>query len=159
MLSPPSMAVAIQPRVAISPEPAPSGFTFDDLRVFTSIPEHHHDVTALLGLVVVYDTDTLCREDIQEGALYVVEDHRPVGGMSWEIYDRLNREHGPREPRVRIKTSRRVIRAVRCEHDPGLWWQVLPSGHRDGPIYDWAMAHNFVGKVVGIYRPNCRNEQ
>lgn len=146
-------------RSVVSAFPESPGFGFNDLRVFTSIPEHHHDVTTLLGLVIVYETDALCREGVKEGGLYVVESQQPVGGMTWDIYDRLNRERGPREPRARIKTSRRVIRAVRCDHDPELSWQILPSGYRDGPFHDWAMAHDFVGKVVGIYRPNCRNEQ
>jgi hypothetical protein len=29
----------------------------------------------------------------------------------------------------------------------------LASGFRDGPIHNWAIGHNFVGKVAGIYRP------
>lgn len=145
--------------VAVPFRPGTSDFAIDDLQVFTSIPEHRHDVVSLLGLVMVYETDALDYEAIQEGAFYVVEDQHPVGGMNWETHDRLNREHGPSAPRSRIRTSRRVIRAVRCHHDPSLWWQVLPSGHCDGPIPDWSMAHNFVGKVVGIYRPDCRNKQ
>lgn len=134
-------------------------FGFGDLRVFTSIPDRHHDVTHLLGQVVVYETDGLCREHIQDGCLYVVEDQRPTGGMSWETHDEFNQRHARGQPRVRIHSSRRVIKAARCHHDPDLWWQVLPSGAKDGPIKGWAMAFNFVGKVVGIYRPDCSNCQ
>jgi hypothetical protein len=150
--------------VAASPLPArssvqPDGFSFSDLLVFASIPKHHHDVVALLGLAIVYETDTLGREGITEGALYVVEDQHPVGGMNWETFDEFNRQHGPCEPRVRIKTSRRVIRAVRGGSGPHNWWQVQQSGYPDGPYYDWAICQNMVGKVVGVYQPASRGER
>lgn len=131
-------------------------FALDDLRVFSSIPENHHDVVPLLGMVAVYETDTLRRDGVIDGALYVVEDQRPVGGMSWETSDRLNRELGPGQPRSRIKTRRRVVRAVKCPGDPSSWFHVQPGGYPDGPIVDWAVAHNFVGRVVGVYEPGTR---
>jgi len=124
------------------------------LRVFTRIPKHHHDVTALLGLVLVYETDTLCRDGLEEGALYVVESQHPVAGMSWETYDRFNLKRDPREGRVRLETKRRVVRLIRPERDPKHWYHVLPSGWHDGPFIDeWRAAQDFVGKVVGIYVP------
>jgi hypothetical protein len=147
------MSGAARSVIATSPEPDNLGFSFGDLRVFTSIPLHHHDVVALSGFVVVYETDSLGREGVNEGSLYVVEDQRPVGGMSWELYDRLNREYGPRDPRVRVSTSRRVIRAVKRDSDASHWWHVHPSGFHDGPFPDWAAAHTMVGKVVSVYRP------
>ena len=134
-------------------DPQWAGFSGSELRVFSSVPEFHHDVAALLGLVFIYETDGLCRKGIEDGALYVVEDQRPVGGVSWETYDQFNRGHGPREPRVRITTSRRVVRAIRRQDHPDHWWQVLPSGFHDGPFPDWSMTHNMVGKIVGLYRP------
>ncbi|WP_324741603.1 hypothetical protein U8326_00050 [Tsuneonella sp. CC-YZS046] len=131
-------------------------FALQKLRVFRSIPVHHHDVVALQGYVVVYETDGLCCEEIQDGALYVVENQRPVGGMGWETYDRFNREHEPCEPRVRISTSRRVVRVIRRAGEPKRWWHVLPTGYHDGPYADWGVAHSMVGKVVGIYQPNLK---
>lgn len=127
-------------------------FALDDLRVFHSIPDNSHDVVSLLGMVVVYETDTLARDGLIDGALYVIEDQRPVGGMNWETCDRLNRERGPGQPRYRIKTRRRVIRAVKHPNDPCAWFHLQPGGYPDGPIYDWAVADNFVGRVVGIYK-------
>lgn len=82
-------------------EAADAQFEMPRLRVFTEIPQHHHDVVALLGQVLVFDTEGLCREPIQDGALYVVEDQRPPGGASWEMFDRSNREHNLRWRRAR----------------------------------------------------------
>lgn len=48
------------------------GFAFDDLRIFIRVPAGH-DVTPLAGMVAIYDTDVLCREEIVDGALYVAE--------------------------------------------------------------------------------------
>lgn len=127
--------------------------SFAALRVFSTVPEDHHDVAICLGMVLVYETDTLTRDGIEDGALYVVEDQRPPSGMSWEIYDRLNRSFWPDQPRVRLKTTRRVVRAVKRIGDPEQWWQVQSSGYRDGPFAGIYVAQNMVGKVVGIYRP------
>jgi hypothetical protein len=148
------MTIAAQSMVLFEPESSAPQFAFGELCVFSTVPQHHHDVTTLLGMVLVYETDTLCLEGIKEGAYYVVEDQHPVSGMSWELYDRCNREHRPREPRVRIKTSRRIVRAVRRTQEPDLWWLALPSGFHDGPYEDWVVAGNMVGKVVGVYQPN-----
>ena len=130
-------------------------FQLTDLRVFTSVPQYHHDVVALLGMVVVYDTHALGREVVEDGGLYVVEDQRPVGGMSWETYDRLNSDRGQLTPSSQIKTTRRVVRLQHSHNMPECWDHVLPSGARDGPIPHWDVTFNMVGKVVGIYRPNC----
>ena len=124
-------------------------FAISGLRLFNSIPEDH-DVVPLKGRVMVFDPNALHREEIVDGGLYVVENQHPVGGMSWETYDRFNQTS---EPRVRIKTSRRVVRTVRRENVPNQWWQVLPSGYHDGPFPDWSVTLNMVGKVVGIYIP------
>ena len=132
--------------------PVANSFTADPLtlRIFGEVPDSC-DVVPLRGLVAVYDTDW---RFVRDGGLYVVERQTPVGGMSWETYDRFNREHGPREPRCRIKTSREVVQVRRRpgDSDPS-WWLVLPSGFHDGPIADWALGHNFVGEVLGLYRP------
>lgn len=128
-------------------------FSFDDMRVFTSIPEHHHDVVALGGIVAVYETDTLCREPIRDGAFYVVESQYPVGGMSWQSWLDLETAHGsPRaQPHTPLKTRRRVIKAVWRKDR---WWHALPSGFHDGPFDEWAVAFSFVGKVAGVYQPS-----
>ena len=132
-----------------------SGFDFTGLRLVESIPDDRHDVAVLLGEVVAYDLDALHREPLQEGALYVVESQHPVGGMSWETYDRFNREFVARgESRVRIATTRRVIRALRHPRMADHWAHVQPNGFHDGPFPDWAATHNIVGKVVGVFRPH-----
>ena len=119
------------------------------LRSFDRVPPPF-DVVPLGGMVAVFDPRW---SNIVEGRFYVIESQRPVGGMSWETYDQFNRAHGPGEPRVRIATTRRVIRAVRKERTGDDWWFIQENGFADGPIMDWAAGHNIVGEVVGIYRP------
>lgn len=142
--------INVLPAVSETPD-----FALDDLRVFSSIPNAHYDVVPLLGMVAVYETDTLTRDGVIDGALYVIEDQHPIGGMSWETADRLNRERSPDQPRYRIKTRRRVVRAVKHPNAPSSWFHLQPGGYPDGPIYDWAVADNFVGRVVGIYKPEA----
>lgn len=145
------MGIIEQVLPTVSPEPDADSFCFDAFRVFSTIPEHHHDVVPLLGLALVYDKDELFRQEIEDGALYVVEDQRPVGGMSWETYDRFNQDHTRAgQPRVRLHTNRRVVRVTKRRDG---WWQVMPTGYHDGPFADWSVAQNMVGKVVGIYQP------
>ncbi len=103
-------------------------------RIFTSIPPHNHDVVPLRGLVAVYETNTLFREETQDGQFYVIERQRPSGWGS------------------QMQTSREVVQARRCTKRPGEWW-LHHADFRDGPIHDYAVAEKFVGKVVGIYRP------
>lgn len=137
-----------------------SGFDFADLRTFDRIPDDRHEVAVLLGEVVVYDIDALYREHLQEGALYVVENQHPVGGMSWETYDRFNKGHTARgAPRVRIAAKRRVIRALRDPRVADHWAHVLPNAAHDGPFPDWAAAHNIVGRVVGVFRPRMPGDR
>ncbi len=121
------------------------------LSVFDHVPKGH-DVVPLGGLVAIFDSQW---REIEEGRYYVVESQAPVSGMGWEAYDQFNEGHAPGEPRVRIKTSRYVIRAVRRPTTGNAWWFVLESGFHDGPIADWAVGHNVVGEVVGIYRLKC----
>lgn len=131
---------------------AGSQFAFEPsaLHFFSEVPKRGHYVVALCGMVAVYESDW---REVVEGGLYVVERQHPPGGMSWETYDRFNRQHGPGEPRCRIITSREVIQARRLEAQPDAWWFVLPGGSYDGPLADWALGYSIVGKVVGIYRP------
>lgn len=143
---------ALQALAITSHEPSDFDAKMGDLRVFRSIP-NDHDVVALRGAVAVFDTSALHYEEVEEDSFYVVENQRPVGGMSWETYDQLNAERGARQARARIQTERRVVRARRCDHDPSLWWQIQSSGYRDGPFTDWTVSHSMIGKVVGIYRP------
>jgi hypothetical protein len=143
-------------RPAEAMAPAHAGFTLPELRVFTSVPEHHHGIVALRGAVVVYETDALSREGVLDGAYYVVENQHPPAGMrmdrwlegEWEGSDRRA------QPRSPLNVSRRVVQLVRCAERPGHWWQLQTSGFSDGPYPDWSVCFNLVGKVVGIYRPS-----
>ncbi|WP_126174355.1 hypothetical protein [Altericroceibacterium xinjiangense] len=132
---------------------AKEDFSFNGMRIFTSIPDYHYDVAALRGMVIVYDRECLSRDPIKEGNFYVVESQYPVGGMSWEMW--LELERGDRTSRAQpsspLRTRREVVEAVRRD---GRWWHRLPSGFHDGPFQEWAVAHQMVGKVVGLYRPD-----
>lgn len=129
------------------------------LKIFREIPRYHHEVAVLLGMVVVYETDSLFRDSVQDGGLYVTESQYPVAGMRWESWLRYEVEdedrHRRAQPRSPLKTSRTVVKAVRCPSGKDLWWLRLPSGFSDGPIHGWSIGHNFVGKVVGIYAPEA----
>lgn len=117
------------------------------LRSFDRVPPPF-DVVPLGGVVAVYDPRWF---DIVEGRYYVVESQNPPGGMGWQAYDdHVRRYDGPR---TLLKTTRRVIRAIRREQTGDAWWFVHERGSADGPIKDWAAGHNVVGEVVGIYRP------
>jgi hypothetical protein len=126
------------------------------LPVFASIPAYHHDVAVLHGMVVVYDTDTLAKEGVQEGSFYVKETQYPVAGMRWESWLRLECEDQHRDrraqPRSPLKTRREVVQAVRLR---GSWFLRLASGFNDGPVEEWSLGHDFVGKVVGVYDPSA----
>lgn len=130
------------------------GFDFSDLRIFTSIPRHQHDVVAMHGLVVVYDTDCIGREGIQFGKLYVREHQRPYAMRNWE--DWLKHEWAERDrrcgPAVRLRTNREVVQAI--QHRNGGPALRMATGGVDGPYYEWAFGSNLIGKVVGIYRPS-----
>ena len=139
--------------------PAPMGVSagwtsprFQDLRVFDAIPPHRHDIVTLAGAVIVYETDCLCREPIEDGGIYVIESQHPVAGMSYQAW--LDREAANPAPRAQpdspLKTRREVVQVVQKK---GHWWQVQPSGFHDGPFSEWTIAHNMVGKVAGIYQP------
>lgn len=152
-------ALAVVPRLP-APVDQPEGFQLHGLRVFNRIPAHHHGVVVLRGAVVVYETDSLCREPIQEGGFYVVERQNPRAGRSWTAWlkDELCDADGRGGPRSRLSTSREVIQAVRLVrhgHDPK-WWYRLPSGFHDGPLQDWAVGLDFIGKVVGLYIPEAK---
>lgn len=121
------------------------------LSSFQSVPSGC-DVTPMGGMVAIFDVRW---SEIQEGGYYVVESQHPVGGMSWETCDQINRSKAPADPRVRLKTARRVVRATRRETTSGAWWFVQEGGFQDGPIADWAVGYNVVGEVVGIYRPDA----
>ena len=133
-------------------------FAFSDLRVFTSIPAHHHDIIAFRGAVLVFCTDfRCCHETVEEGALYVRESQRPAANMLWESWLRLEceeafryRNHCPRSP---LKIVREVVQAVRWPRRDA-WALRLASGFVDGPYKDWAFGTDLVGKIVGVYRPN-----
>lgn len=128
-------------------------FTFPELQVFTRIPPKHHGVASVGGMVVVFDTHSLGREPIIEGAFYVAESQHPPAGMSWEQFLQHESARPASEPRGQLVTRRRVVRTLRCASGQDRWWLVQPSGFSDGPICGWALGHNFVGKVVGIYQP------
>ena len=147
---------ALSPRAAlpaIAPDDDP--FPLHGLRIFRTVPAHHHDVVALQGFVVVFETGPI-GDEIADGGLYVAEHQRPPGGMNWETFDRLMMQHGPAEPRARLKTSRTVVRLVRDAADPALWWHIAAGGWRDGPFEHWGATLNLVGKVAGLYQPGAQ---
>lgn len=153
------MSTALQLIEPSGHEPAPlddqpAGFDFSDLRIFTSIPKYHHDVVAMHGLVVVYDTGCIGREGIQIGKLYVREHQRPYAMRNWEEW--LKHEWDERErrcgPAVRLRTNREVVQAIHWPREDGLSLR-MASGGVDGPYHDWAFGTDLIGKVVGIYRP------
>lgn len=156
-----STALAIaKPSALVAESP---GFDFADMRIFTSVPAHDfYDVVALRGAVVVMDRSLIGREGILEGALYVRESQRPHACMQWGHWLRVeldqgevHRRAGPVGP---LKTRREVVQATRWLRDDGRpkdnWAVRLASGFVDGPYYDWSFGHDFIGKVVGIYRPS-----
>lgn len=150
------MATAIQRIEHPAPAPHPE-FHPGNLKVFRSIPAYHHGIVALRGAVIVYETDTLFREGIQDGSFYVVESQYPAANMPWESWLRAECEdeqrHGRAQPRSPLITRREVVQAIRCSSGEDRWWHRLPSGFTDGPVQGWSIGHSFVGKVVGIYCP------
>ncbi|XAP76978.1 hypothetical protein ABC955_10280 [Citromicrobium bathyomarinum] len=142
-------ALAIADRAIASPEDefAPGAYS---LRSFDHVPESF-DVVPLRGMVALADPRWY---EIAEGRYYVIETQHPPGGMGWETFDDCVRRRGSDGgPRPLLKTSRRVVRAVRRTATGDAWWFIHESGFADGPIKAWAVGHNVVGEVVGIYRP------
>jgi hypothetical protein len=133
-------------------------FEFTGLRVFTSVPaDRDYGIVALRGMVVIYDERPLHTEGILEGAFYVRESQRPASNI-WD--DWLRREWEDRDrragPYVPLVTRREVVQAVRfprSDKTTNNWAVRLSRGFIDGPYYDWWFGRDFVGKVVGIYRP------
>ena len=120
------------------------------LRTFEHVPEGF-DVVPVGGMVAVSDPRWY---EIAEGSFYAIETQHPQGGMGWETYDDcVRRRGGDGGPRPLLKTSRRVVRAVRRAATGDAWWFTHESGFADGPIKAWAGGHNVVGEIVGIYRP------
>lgn len=120
------------------------------LRSYSAIP-NDLEVVSLAGMVAVYSS---CWSEITEGNYYVTESQRPPGGMTWQAYDEHVRRYETEGwPRTHLETKRRVIRATRRKHTGNAWWFIHERGSADGPIKDWAVGHNIVGEVVGIYRP------
>jgi hypothetical protein len=132
-------------------------FSVQDLRIFTSIPDRHHEIVALRGAVIVYDTDSKGREGfVEEGGLYVIEHQYTPAGMPYDSWLRHELEDSIRraQPWSKLKTSREVIRLERHPKMTDKWGYRLASGFWDGPLHEWAICFPMVGKVVGIYRPN-----
>lgn len=99
------------------PAPTPEAFALHGMRVFTEIPEHHHGIVALRGAVAIYETDTLYREELQDGGFYVVESQHTPSRMQWRTWLRmeLQDEHVERraQPRSSLRTTREVVQVVR----------------------------------------------
>lgn len=115
------------------------------LSLFATIPKGH-GVVAIAGQVAIYDEDDLRRNELQDGAFYVVEYQSPRSGMSWQTF------HA--DDRRRLDTSREVVRAVRCQRNPEHWWlRHARASFVSGPMLDFNLTDMIVGKVVGIYRP------
>lgn len=149
--------LALRPVVPQIVDPADE-FEIHDLSIFERIPSgRDFGIVALHGKVVVYDSRPLSVEGVVEGAFYVRERQAPAGCRPWrdwvqdEFADACRRA-GPGSPLI---TSREVVQAVRWPRDKGenSWAVRLSSGFTDGPYYDWWFGRDFVGKVVGIYRP------
>lgn len=138
-----------------APLDAREAFDFSDLRVFTTIPPHH-DVVTMRGLVVVYETDSLHRDGIEMGKLYVRENQRPRAGQGWERW--LEREWAERRenhsPSSLLRTEREVVQAITWPRTGGPALR-LASGFVDGPYHEWAFGRTLIGKVVGLYRPGA----
>lgn len=154
-------ALAILPAAQSAPLAAVAGladeFEIPDFQVFKSVPaDRDFGIAALQGMVVVYDIRPLRFEGVVEGAFYVRESQRPAASRPWadwlrgELEER-NRLAGPSVP---LETRREVVRAIRQQHSD-LWSVHLASGFVDGPYHDWWFGRDFVGKVVGIYRPTA----
>lgn len=140
---------------AVLARPADTEFDFSGFQVFTTVPDHRdYGIVALRGMVIVYDERPLHQEGIIEGAFYVRESQRPRSGMSWELW--LQHERNDQQRRVGpagpLAIRREVVQAIHWPSDDE-WAVRLPSGHVDGPYYDWAFGTDFIGKVAGIYLP------
>lgn len=112
------------------------------------------DVVPLGGLVAIFDRDTLRREEITEGAYYVRERQRPRASMPWSNWLALETQDatprsGPASP---LQIEREVVRAIRWRCGDQ-WALQSAEGYTDGPFYDWAFGHDFIGKVIGLYQP------
>lgn len=129
------------------------GFDFSDLRIFTEIPAHDDfDVVAMRGLVIVFDRRTMNHEGFIPGKLYVRENQRPHACMQWQHWLETELRHGDRAgPSGPLRTRREVVQYV--EHRAGGPAVRLASGHVDGPYYEHVFGRDFIGKVVGVYRP------
>jgi hypothetical protein len=150
-----ALAIASRPLAVLDQE---ADFHLHGIRVFTSIPKRGHDVVVLRGSVIVYDTDAHHYGETEDGGFYVVERQRPPSLMPWESWLKHELRDAGRcaGPISRLVTTREVIQAVRIERKScdSTWHYRLPGGFCDGPLYDWAVGMDFVGKVVGIYKPN-----
>lgn len=133
-------------------------FDLHDLRVFDRIPEDSdYGIVAFRGLVAIYDIKPLRSEGIVEGAFYVRERQYPRACLPWEAWLRLEWEDRDRRssPYSPLAITREVVRSIRWPRprETNSWAVRLASGFIDGPYYDWCFGRDFVGKVVGIYRP------
>lgn len=130
-------------------------FNLQDLRIFTSVPDHRdYGIATLRGLVLIYDEKPLHVEGIIEGAYYVRESQRPHACRPYRDWLESELEGCRNKERIRVplKISREVVQAIRWPYAED-WAVRLSSGHVDGPYYDWAWGTDFIGKVVGIYLP------
>jgi hypothetical protein len=147
-------ALTVRPSLPAIP-PTPSDFSFHGFRIFTSVPDHpDYGTVALHGMVVIYDERPIHMEGLVEGSFYVRESQHPVAAMAWESWLKSEWEDRARrgQPRSPLKTRREVVQAMRWPYADN-WSVRLSSGFVDGPYHDWAFGYDFVGKVVGIYRP------
>ena len=94
-------AVAIRASVPQTIDPT-DDFNLQDLRIFSSIPDHRDwGIVAMKGIVVVYDRTPLYQEGVVEGAFYVRESQSPAGCRPWQDWladeweDRGRRRAGP----------------------------------------------------------------
>jgi hypothetical protein len=127
------------------------------MAIFATIPAHGYGIVVLRGMVAVYDTEILHREDVQEGAFYVRESQRPPSCLPWVTWLREavadeaeHRTVGPHSPLV---IRREVVQAIRWPY-PEDWALRLEGGSWvDGPYREGAFGRDLVGKVVGLFIP------
>lgn len=152
-----TQAVALRASLPQVADPV-DDFDVQDLRIFDHIPDHpDYGIVALRGSALIYDISPIHSEGIVEGAFYVRESQRPVACRPWQDWLRDEWEDRDRRagPNVPLAVTREVVRAVRWPRAKEVdnWAVRLASGFTDGPYYDWWFGRDFVGKVVGIYRP------
>jgi hypothetical protein len=129
------------------------------MQIFSVIPPRHgvlpveYDSPLFrAGEVAVFD-EMWTHHSLEEDGIYVVEYQRPPACMPWEDWIK---------PGLRglLQITRSMVRVARHHKTPGLWMtHPLARSMRgmmlcsDGPMDEFVLTNQIVGKVVGIYNP------